>query len=662
VSVSSITELGAQPPAALAAGDASADILPSADIRLLLVTSAAGAELMVSALRRSGVDFSYHVVDNESDVAREFGDFVPRLAIIDNGLPSYSGRQALDYLRLTHPDAPAIIVGDRVGEEAVIELLQAGVRDYVAADRLSRLGPAVLAALHWEDARREQGRAEQEMRLSEVRYRRLFESAKDGILILDAATGKIFDVNPYMVTLLGYTRDEYVGKSLWEIGAFRDAAANRAAFAELQTWQYIRYDDLPLQAKDGRSTEVEFVSNVYVDGEKKVIQCNIRDITERRVMESKLFQAQKLESLGTLTGGLAHDFNNILGVIIGNLDLARPKLSGLAEVDELIGEALTAAVSGAELTRRLLAFARHQPLLPERIEINAVVEGMAKLFKRTLGEDIEVSLALDSQVWPVVADPAQLEASLANLATNARDAMPNGGRLTITTRNSHLDADYAASHPEVTAGDYAVIEISDDGVGIPPELIGRIFEPFFTTKHRANGTGLGLSMVFGFMKQSAGHINVYSEPGRGTTVRLYLPRADTGVVAEARPPPAPPALGGGETVLVVEDNAAMRRVAVRQLNGLGYRVLEAGTAAAALALFATEAIDLLFTDVVMPGGMTGFELARAASALAPALKVLVTSGFPEMKLDGQAGGGMRLLSKPYRKDELARALRETLDA
>ncbi len=245
----------------------------------------------------------------------------------------------------------------------------------------------------------------------------------------------------------------------------------------------------------------------------------------RRSAESQLVQAQKMEAIGTLTGGIAHDFNNLLGVVIGNMDLLRPLVQSLAEADDLVNESLDAALRGSDLTRRLLAFARRQTLNPERTDINELVEGTAKLLGRVLGESIEVVLELDSDMWPVEVDPAQLESSLINLATNARDAMPKGGRLRFATRNRTLDADYAAEHPDVVPGDYAMIAVSDTGTGMPPEIINRIFEPFYTTKDKDRGTGLGLAMVFGFMKQSRGHINVYSEVGTGTVFRLYLPAA-----------------------------------------------------------------------------------------------------------------------------------------
>jgi CheY-like chemotaxis protein len=369
-----------------------------------------------------------------------------------------------------------------------------------------------------------------------------------------------------------------------------------------------------------------------------------------------------MEAIGSLTGGLAHDFNNLLGVIIGNLDMVKSGGSLSPHDSELVGDAVDAALRGAELTRRLLAFARRQPLAPADIALNQLVGGIVGLMRRTLGENISIAVELASDTWPVHADPAQLEAAIVNLATNARDAMPNGGRLIVTTGNRHLDADYAALHPDLSPGDYAMIEVTDTGFGIAADTMDRIFEPFFTTKEPGRGTGLGLSMVFGFIKQSGGHINVYSEPGSGTTFRLYLPRQDA---RAALPEPVITSRsdGGNETVLLVEDNDAMRRVAKRQLEALGYRVVETDQGASALDILAREPVDLLFSDIVMPGGIGGFELARTALSRWPGLKVLLTSGFPEAKMqgNGEAIAGVRLLSKPYRREDLARALRECLD-
>jgi PAS domain S-box-containing protein len=425
------------------------------------------------------------------------------------------------------------------------------------------------------------------------------------------------------------------------------------------------------RADNGEERWIRAVTHTVLDGNgqpERLLGVNM-DITEQRQNEEQIRQAQKMEAIGNLTGGMAHDFNNVLGVVIGNLEVARRLPGANAEADQLIAEAIEAATSGAELTRRLLAFARKQPLRPQTIQINSLVTSLARLLRRTLGENIEIALDLADDLWPVIADPAQLEAAITNLATNARDAMPNGGRLAIVSANRQLDADYAAAHVDVTPGDYAAIEITDTGTGMTPEIAERIFDPFFTTKELGRGTGLGLSMVFGFIKQSGGHINVYSESGAGTTFRLYLPRriaaeAVTDAATSATEMPPVGATSAGEMVLAVEDNPALRRIVLRQLRQLGYEAVEADSAAAALDILAREKIDLLFSDIVMPGLVDGLALARQVRTRWPHIRVVLTSGFPGTKLDEQMaalGDSVRLLSKPYRTADLARLLRETLD-
>jgi PAS domain S-box-containing protein len=404
-------------------------------------------------------------------------------------------------------------------------------------------------------------------------------------------------------------------------------------------------------------------------GRPKYLVAVSNDITEQKratealqAAEGQLRQALKMEAIGNLTGGLAHDFNNLLSVVIGNLDLLREELTKGSGLDELASEALTAALRGAELTRRLLAFARRQPLQPKVIDVNELIEGVSKLLSRTLGTNVEIALNTGEGLWPVVADPVQLEACLVNLAANARDAMPKGGSLRIATSNRHLDDDYVGMHPGLAAGDYTMIEVTDTGTGMHKEVQDRIFEPFFTTKTEGKGTGLGLSMVFGFMKQSNGHINVYSEAGVGTTFRLYLPRAVSEAETVAANQPANFALGAAETILAVEDNPRLRALVVRQLKQLGYRCLEAEDGPSALKMLETHEVDLLFTDVIMPGGMSGYELGRIARTRWPGIRVLLTSGFPEEKINGngQPPWNMRLLLKPYRKEDLALVLREVL--
>lgn len=396
------------------------------------------------------------------------------------------------------------------------------------------------------------------------------------------------------------------------------------------------------------------------------VQRAMREVEERAARkrtEETLQHAQKLEALGQLTGGLAHDFNNLLAIIIGNLDLLRDRQSGYpADSEELTRDALEAALRGADLIRRLLAFSRRQPLQPSRIGVTELIAGIVKLLERTIGEQFKIILDFNPDTWPIVVDPAQLESCLINLATNARDAMPNGGSLTIATGNCLLDEDYASQHAELQPGDYVMIEVSDTGTGMPPEVVSHIFEPFYTTKGEGKGTGLGLSMVYGFMKQSDGHINVYSEVGIGTSFRLYFPRVDVG--AESSPAVLPTVIvrGNGETVLAVDDNASLRRVVVRQLTAFGYRVLEAEDAQTALRILESERVDVLFADIVMPGGTSGYDLARTTLSRWPVIKIVLTSGFPVKGIGDPKVPSLRLLRKPYQKDDLGGLIREVLDS
>jgi PAS domain S-box-containing protein len=511
--------------------------------------------------------------------------------------------------------------------------------------------------------------AERELSESESRYRAIFETAVDAIIVSDQH-GIIQEFSRAAEAMTGYRAGELIGQNMRVLlpPAMRQEP-------ERQTARYLwTIRELEVCRKDGSVFPAHLSIAAWWAGGHRHFTGILRDLStqhreqgERTKLEAQLHQAQKMEAIGNLTGGMAHDFNNMLGVIIGNIDLLRDLKGDDPDIDELTREALDAAFRGADLTRRLLAFARQQPLRPQQVDLNELVSGITRLLRRTIGEDVEISLDLAAELWPVVVDPAQLEASLTNLATNARDAMADGGRLMIVTRNRTLDADYAAQHAEVVPGGYVMLEVSDTGCGMTTEVMHRIFEPFFTTKSRDKGTGLGLSMVFGFMKQSGGHINVYSEPGVGTTFRLYLPRDEHAERHDERTAAETSAPGGGETVLVVEDNPSLRRLVVLQLTTLGYRVQEAENAAAALAILEAQAvdggqrIDLLLADVVMPGKLDGYDLARTVLERWPSTKVVLMSGFPGTNLDRSPGAHIPLLSKPYRREDLARTLRAAID-
>jgi signal transduction histidine kinase len=390
-------------------------------------------------------------------------------------------------------------------------------------------------------------------------------------------------------------------------------------------------------------------------------------IASREAAEGQLRQLQKMEAIGQLTGGLAHDFNNMLSIVIGSLDAVRRRMARGQTAD--IGRFLDAAMEGAQraatLTQRLLAFARRQPLAPAVIDVNRFVSDLSDLLRRTLTEAVQLEIVLGGGIWKTFVDGNQLENALLNLAINARDAMPDGGKLTIETANASLDADYAARHPGVPAGQYVLVAVSDTGIGMSEETIAKAFEPFFTTKPVGMGTGLGLSQVYGFVRQSAGHVKIYSEPGQGTTVKLYLPRHyGTGESSRERVEEAAslPAGSPSETILVVEDEAMVRHLAVESLRELGYSVLEAESGAAALRIVAErDGIDLIFTDIVMPE-INGRQLAEQAVQIRPGIKVLFTTGYTRNAVvhNGVLDPGVKMLTKPYSLEQLSQSVRDAL--
>ncbi|NTV15231.1 MAG: PAS domain S-box protein [Desulfobulbaceae bacterium] len=659
-----------------------------------------------------------------------------------------------------------------------------------------------------EETLREKERTEQALLDSEKRYRRLFESAKDGILILDAETGMVIDVNPFLLELLGYSYEELCGKYLWEIGAFKDVAASKDAFHALQDNEYIRYEDLPLESKAGQSVAVEFVSNVYLVDHSKVIQCNIRDITankqakaerkrlmaaieqmeeaivitdaqgniqfvnsafERmtgysgseavgknpRILKSgkqdealyrdlwttisggttwsgrivnrhkngtlyteevkispvrdalgqivnyvsvqrditdhlqltaQLQQSQKMEAVGLLAGGIAHDYNNMLTVILGNAELAldteRPTQSLQTNLERIIA----AAKHSAEITRKLLAFARKQTIAPVVLDLNLTVQTMLKMLRHLIGENINLIWLPGLGLGQIKMDPVQVDQILANLCINARDAIADVGKVTtdkenatseeiycnakdalvkvgkvtIETGNAVIDEYYCANHPGYVPGDYILLAVSDDGCGMEKEILNQIFDPFFTSKEVGQGTGMGLSTVYGIVKQNQGFINVYSEPGIGTTFKIYLPRC-VGQAVEIQPEqPGEMPLGHGETVLLVEDEPALLELGKSMLEKLGYKVLAASTPdeAVRLADEYSSVLHLLVTDVIMPE-MNGLDLAECLHSHHPSLKVLFMSGFAAYVLTKQ---GEHFIQKPFSLRDLAIKVQEASDA
>lgn len=515
----------------------------------------------------------------------------------------------------------------------------------------------------------ERERAEDALRASEARLRDAIESISEGFILYDAddrfvlCNSRYRDFYPSIADILKPgAKLEDLARTAFEAGAVQGSAENVEAWMEMRLEQH----------RTGQGTHEQHLKDGswVLCSERKTTgggTVGIRtDITARRRTEEQLRQAQKLEAVGQLTGGIAHDFNNLLTIIIGNLDMLDDHLGDDPPARNFAQSALKATFRGAELTQQLLAFSRKQTLSPKLTDANGLVSSMTELLRRSLAENIEIETVLAGGIWKTVVDQGQLENALLNLAINARDAMPEGGKLTIRTANRHLDANDPGTPAEAATGPYVVILVSDTGTGMAPEVVERVFEPFFTTKGVGKGSGLGLSMVYGFIKQSGGHIAIHSEVGRGTTVALYLPKAaaldERGAAAERKPKALP---RGEETVLVVEDDPDVRSFVANALRGLGYDVLEADDGPQVLSILdGMPDIDLLVSDVVLPGGMNGLQIAEAIRKLRPRIKVLFTSGYAQSAIvhHGRLDEGIELLTKPFTREALARRVREVLDA
>lgn len=505
---------------------------------------------------------------------------------------------------------------------------------------------------------------------AKLRLQAFFDHAPYPFLAVNA-DGIIVSVNHAALKVFGYSHDELIGQSCCVL-----VPARRREHVLRRVEQCLANPATPVPAEDaeprgvrknGVIFPVEVTHGVLDFDRESLVVFGVRDLTERREMEAQLLRSQKMQVVGQLTGGLAHDFNNLLTVIMGNLQLLEVsgRLDGSSR--EQIGDAIEAASRGSELTKRLLAFARRQLLAPKTLDINLLVNELVPLVRKTLTAEIELVTKLPEDLWPVDIDPSQLESALLNLAINGRDAMQRGGKFVIETRNVTLDENFARNRAEVVPGDYVLISVTDTGTGMAPDTLEQAFEPFFTTKSGGLGNGLGLSTVYGFVKQSKGHINIYSELGYGTSVQIYLPRStqaaasSTTFTATSSLPRVPT---GDERILLVDDEDAVRRTVTQLLQRLGYAVVEAAEAKDALALLdAGEKFDLLLTDVVMPGGMSGLDLSKEVRRRHPDVKILLTSGYTDTALlaRGVLGPDDHILNKPYRTAELAAKLRAVLD-
>jgi PAS domain S-box-containing protein len=627
---------------------------------LMLEDDASDAELIRRELGRLTPAPEVQRVTTEPAYVTALTEFQPQIILCDHNVPSFDGRRALQKARELRPDTPFILVTGSLDEETAVSYLKSGAIDYILKDRLVRLGPAVLEAL-------EHARQRQALRRHEMLLRQIIDSNPNLIFVKDW-DGRFVLVNRAMAEIYDTTVDRLIGKT---DGDFNSNAEEVAHF--LRDDREVMSSGRPKLISEEPVTsplthETRWFQTIKVPlqmpgGATPTLLGVATEITERKQLEEQLLQAQKMEAVGQLAGGVAHDFNNILTAIVGYTDMLSADFAAGSRQLEDLEEIRKAARRAAALTRQLLAFSRKQVLEPRLIDLNAVISNLDKMLRSLIAENVVLQLRLATELASTRADPNQIEQVIMNLAINARDAMPGGGTLTIETANATLDQEYAAQHVSVIPGEYVMLAVTDTGCGMDEKTKARIFEPFFTTKPAGRGTGLGLSTVYGIVKQSGGNIWLYSEPGKGTTFKIYLPAVHALPEDIGRGAPAAVDAGPGGTVLVVEDDEQLRRLTHRALDALGYTVLEAdrGKTALEIARRHKGRIDLLLTDVVMPD-TNGRKLAETLRASRPGLKTLYMSGYPDGAIANQGllEPGVAYLAKPFTTDAIARKVREVL--
>ncbi|GAB4442301.1 MAG: hypothetical protein Fur0044_38720 [Anaerolineae bacterium] len=628
----------------------------------------ADAELVQAKLEAAGLTCQITHVQTRAEFDKALRQDNIEIILADFHLPTYDGMSALRLAQEVCPDVPFIFVSGTLGEDAAIEGLTEGATDYVLKQKLSRLVPAVKRALHEAENWRERQRAEEELRkLSKA----VAQSAN--MIVITDIQGRIEYANPRFTETTGYTLDEAMGQTtqilksghpppevyqqLWKTitagKEWRGEFYNKKKNGELY-WESASIS--PIKNADGVITHFLAVKE---------------DITERKraeetraKLEDQLRHAQKMESIGRLAGGVAHDFNNMLTVIQGYCALMQDQIPAGDPLLADLNQIRRASERASTLTRQLLAFSRQQVLAPTVLDLNELVANLQKMLGRLIGEDITLSTVLQPGLWSIIADPGQMEQVIMNLVVNARDAMPTGGQIILETDNVYVDASYAQTHLEVPIGPCVLLVITDTGHGMDKPTLARIFEPFFTTKEQGKGTGLGLATVYGIVKQSGGHITVYSEPGQGTTFKIYLPATESPATPLTPPPTQPSTRTGTETILLVEDDEMVRHLVQRELQAEGYTVIEANAGDKALALVKQHEgeIDLLLTDVVMPQ-MSGRELAQQLKEFYPQLKVLFISGYTSDSVvrRGLLTAEIEFLPKPFSLGKLASKIREVLE-
>jgi PAS domain S-box-containing protein len=636
----------------------------AAPLRLLILEdSPHDVDLIRFALKEAGVMIEETVAENAEQFRCAIRQGTFDAVLSDYRLPNWTGLDALKELRADGVDFPFLLVTGTLGEEAAVESIKEGVSDCILKEHISRLPRALQRAIQEKVLREENSQALKALRLSELRNRDLVENSVYGIFRV-SADGAFLDANPALLRILGCSVPEELGALNLVRDIFRYPEQYAQFLAACRERGQVHGAETEWRRRDGGIVAVKLhVRRISIPDHAESLEVIAEEVTELRAMERQLRQAQKFEAIGQLAGGIAHDFNNVVGAILGWAELGYEQNKSNPQVAERFARIREQGERAAALTRELLAFARRQVLQPRAVDLNDVTSGLISFLEKVISKDINIKVttaALDT----VKADPTQIEQVLMNLCLNARDAMPSGGRLHIETEMVELDDAYCRFYPHVKAGAYAVLSISDTGIGMDTETRERMFEPFFTTKGPGKGTGMGLATVYGIVKQHGGFLHVYSEPGQGTLFRVYLP-ATNGAVADSATVHAPmislAGIHGTETILIAEDHESIREMARQTLLSFGYRVLSACDGEEALKLCENETPTLAILDVVMPklgGPATAAKLAERFADV----PVLFTSGYSQ-DADGVAANmaNARYLQKPYSPTTLGRIVREILD-
>ena len=620
-------------------------------------------ELTLRQLHKSGIEAEAETAATREDFLRKLREKPFDIVLADFRLPGWTGMDALADIKKLGLDIPVILVTGTLGEDKAVECFKLGITDYVLKENLSKLPVAIRRAQEEKSLREAEVRAAEALRESEARYRGLVHNATYGIYWV-TIPGELLYVNPALVRMLGYDSSDELLSLRDSAALYRDPGVRKRILIEYMTTGRVE-TTVEWKRKDGKTITVRINGRRVHDANRheECVEVIVEDVTERLALEKQLLQVQKFEAIGQLAGGIAHDFNNMIGAIIGWADLGLEETSADSRLHRHFEKVRQQAQRAAALTRQLLAFARRQILEPRNIDLNQAVTETLSLLEKVIGSDIEIKSKLAPDLAVVCADPTQVEQILMNLCINARDAMSDGGTLTIETSNIHFDEMYCTGQPYARPGHYAMLAVSDTGTGMDAATLERIFEPFFTTKEKGKGTGLGLATVYGIARQHGGFIHVYSEVGIGTTFRVYLPVSASQAQVPERPEDSREIRGGTETILVAEDHEGLRELALETLKNLGYTVLPVPDGEAAVLEFERhpDAIDLLVLDVVLPK-VSGPDAYSRICELKPGIPVVFATGYSaDIALINEPHRNRPILQKPYSPRDLARKIRDTLD-